>query len=298
MDSAMCGSGWPYSTATCTVTMSLPASSTHSSTPLALCLAMSAARPVPVTPETPSTASVARTTIVSSTPGARSTPSRRSSVHWVFSLAFAMTVPATEDVPLDEVSIDLAALEVLVLDDLLVERDRGRDAHDDELVEGPPSPVDGLIARLAPDDQLRDERVVRGRHVVPGIQVAVDAHAEPAGRIEDLDLAGMRTEVGRRVLGVDPELDRVTADLEARLVRVPHRPTCGDPDLLLDDVDSRDGLGDRVLDLHPRVHLHEVEPVVRVEQELDGAGVDVAHGADRLERRLPHLGAQLRRERR
>ncbi len=43
-----------------------------------------------------------------------------------------------------------------------------------------------------------------------------------------------------------------------------------------------DGLGDRVLDLQPGVHLEEVRlagaPVgVRVEQELDGAGVHVAH---------------------
>ena len=52
----------------------------------------------------------------------------------------------------------------------------------------------------------------------------------------------------------------------------------GDPDLLLDQVDAGDHLGDRVLDLDPRVDLDEVEVVVGVDQELAGAGVDVAGG--------------------
>ena len=48
-----------------------------------------------------------------------------------------------------------------------------------------------------------------------------------------------------------------------------------DADLLLDDVDAGDELGDRVLDLHPRVHLDEVELVVLVE-ELEGPRPAVA----------------------
>lgn len=43
-----------------------------------------------------------------------------------------------------------------------------------------------------------------------------------------------------------------------------------------------------MLDLDARVHLHEVEAAIRVEQELDGAGVDIAHAAHRLERGLTH----------
>ena len=49
-----------------------------------------------------------------------------------------------------------------------------------------------------------------------------------------------------------------------------------DPQLRLDQVDVGDLLGDRVLDLDPRVHLDEDVVAVRVEQELDGAGVAVA----------------------
>ena len=52
----------------------------------------------------------------------------------------------------------------------------------------------------------------------------------------------------------------------------------GDPDLLLDQVDAGDHLGDRMLDLDPGVDLDEVEVVVGVDQELAGARVDVAGG--------------------
>ena len=49
----------------------------------------------------------------------------------------------------------------------------------------------------------------------------------------------------------------------------------GDADLLLHDVDAGDELGHRVLDLHARVHLDEVELVVLV-QELERAGAAIA----------------------
>ena len=49
----------------------------------------------------------------------------------------------------------------------------------------------------------------------------------------------------------------------------------GDADLLLHDVDAGDHFGDRMLDLHARVHLDEVELAVLV-QELERAGAAVA----------------------
>ena len=73
-----------------------------------------------------------------------------------------------------------------------------------------------------------------------------------------------------RVLGVDAALDRVAA-LDDVALAERQLLAGGDADLLLDDVDAGDELGDRVLDLHPRVHLDEVELVVLVE-ELEGAG--------------------------
>ncbi len=57
----------------------------------------------------------------------------------------------------------------------------------------------------------------------------------------------------------------------------------GDQNLLFDQVDIGDHLGDGMLHLDTRVHLEEVQIAVLVHQELHGAGVGVAdlpHGLD------------------
>ena len=63
----------------------------------------------------------------------------------------------------------------------------------------------------------------------------------------------------------------------------------GDAQLPLDEVLPGDHLGHRMLDLQPRVHLHEVEAAVLVGDELDRAGADVADGARGRDRGLAHL---------
>ena len=63
----------------------------------------------------------------------------------------------------------------------------------------------------------------------------------------------------------------------------------------LHDVDVRDQLGDRVLDLHARVHLEEVEGLLLVDQELDRARAFVADGARGRDGGRAHPLAQVRR---
>ena len=75
------------------------------------------------------------------------------------------------------------------------------------------------------------------------------------------------------------------------------RQAGGDAQLLAHQIDARDHLGDTVLHLDARVHLHEVEVLARpVEQELDRARALVAHGLRRahggLTHRLTHGVAQ------
>ena len=70
----------------------------------------------------------------------------------------------------------------------------------------------------------------------------------------------------------------------------------GDADAGLDDVDAGDHLGDAVLDLHARVHLHEVEAAVAVEQELDGAGALVVRRHGGGHGGFAHLPPQLGRD--
>ena len=72
----------------------------------------------------------------------------------------------------------------------------------------------------------------------------------------------------------------------------------GDPYLLAHEIHAVAHLRDGVLDLDARVHLEEVELPARVEQELDGAGAAIVHGARRFDRGRPHARAQVRVDRR
>ena len=76
------------------------------------------------------------------------------------------------------------------------------------------------------------------------------------------------------MLGVDAAFDRVAAKLDVALLER-QLLARGDADLRLHDVDAGDHLGHRMLDLHPRVHLDEVE-LVLLEQELERAGAAIA----------------------
>ena len=119
----------------------------------------------------------------------------------------------------------------------------------------------------------------------------VDAHAGPARHAERVDHAGRRRERDR-ILGVDAALDRVAGEGHVPLLErqpLPRR----DPDLLLDDVDAGDELGDRVLDLDAGVHFEEVEVALVVEQELERAGVGVLHRARRVDDRAAQLAPHL-----
>ena len=97
-------------------------------------------------------------------------------------------------------------------------------------------------------------------------------------------------EVAAGVLAVDAELDRVAAHgwvVVAELLAV------GDAQLLADEVDAGDLLGHRVLDLQAGVDLEERDRAVGRDEELAGAGADVAGLAqDRLGRAV-ELGVLL-----
>src|SRR5688572_18770961 len=196
------------------------------------------------------------------------------------------------------VNVQAAGLERRVVEDLLVQRNVGLDALDDHFRQRVLHARDRGVAILAVRDQLADERVVERRHGVAAVQVAVDADARTARRVEQL-YRSRRGNEALRVLGVDAALDRVPADDDV-VLRPLQALAAGYAQLRLYDVDSGDLLGHRVLDLDARVHLDEVELVVLV-QELQRAGAaitDFAAGRDTaVADRLALLGRDARRRR-
>ena len=99
-------------------------------------------------------------------------------------------------------------------------------------------------------------------------------------------------ESARRVLGVDAALDRVPAQLDV-LLRERERLAERDEHLLAHEVEPGDHLGDRVLHLDARVHLHEEVLAVLGEQTLDRSGGDVAGGARGVDADAADACAQL-----
>ncbi len=83
--------------------------------------------------------------------------------------------------------------------------------------------------------------------------------------------------ISRGVLGVDPGLDGVALRTHVVLGQ-PEAAPLRDPELKGHEVEPGDGLGDRVLDLQPGVHLEEEELLRRPrtgDEQLDRASADV-----------------------
>ena len=101
---------------------------------------------------------------------------------------------------------------------------------------------------------------------------------------------GRRQEPALGVFGVQPHLDGMAGGGHGFLSER-QRLARPDPQLPLDQIEPGDHLGDWMLDLKARVHLHEIEGAIPIQEELDGAGIGVT---DRL-REAYRRSAQARR---
>ena len=101
----------------------------------------------------------------------------------------------------------------------------------------------------------------------------------------------------RGILGIKPRLHRVA--VKPQLILLERQGLAvGDTELPFHQIEPGDRLGDRMLDLQARVHLHEPEGVRfqaarAVGDELDRAGALVADRLGGGDRGLPHAGAQI-----
>ncbi|VXA92726.1 conserved hypothetical protein [Pseudomonas sp. 8O] len=194
-------------------------------------------------------------------------------------------------VAFDEAGVELAATEFRITQNFLVIGRGGAHALHAHVVQRAQATVHCLFPGQRPDDQLQAHRVVIGRNGVAGVDRRVGAHAGAAGRVVTGDLAERGQEVVLRVLGIDAELQGIsTVDDVFLLDR--QWLAAGDADLLADDIDAGDFLGDGVLHLHPGVHLHEVH-LAFGEQELHGAGVLVPNGLRSAHSQVADIGTLL-----
>ena len=129
-----------------------------------------------------------------------------------------------------------------------------------------------------------EQGIVTRRDDSTGISRAgIEADAGAAAAAVVVDFAGIRHEVVLRILGRDAALDGYAAAGHIGLAlnadfRVGQSIAFGHANLRLDDIDIRNGLSDRMLDLYTRVDLNEVEMFfILVSEEFNCAGVDIMH---------------------
>ncbi len=134
-------------------------------------------------------------------------------------------------------------------------------------------------------------------------RAAVEPDTGAAGRAVVADHAGVGAEPVGGVLGGDPALQCGAGEGHLVLGEVQFRQghPGGDAQLRDDQVAVGDLLGHRVLHLDARVHLDEDVVAALVEEELDGARVDVADGLGELDGvgadPIPQLGVEVRSRR-
>ena len=144
----------------------------------------------------------------------------------------------------------------------------------------------GLAAARMHHD-LGDHRIVEGRDRVAGAHAGLDADlgavAHRRGKRQVMQRAGGGQEALRGVLGIEPRLEGVAVERDFALLA--RQLLAGrDPQLPFDEVDAGHHLGHRMLDLQPRVHLHEPEPVGA--QPLGGVGDEFDRAGARIVDRL------------
>ena len=180
----------------------------------------------------------------------------------------------------DEPRVECARLHRGLGDQAPQEGDVRVDAEHDGVGERTVEPFERLCPIGTERDDLGDHRVVVRRDLLALADARVDAHALALGCSPGDDRPRRREEPAVRRLGVDARLDGMPVEPHL-LLRERERLACGDAELLLDEVDARHELGDRMLDLQSGVHLDEEELVGRGigDEELDRARAEVADAA-------------------
>ena len=100
------------------------------------------------------------------------------------------------------------------------------DPGDGTFIQGPFHPRHGVVAVLAPNDQLADQGVVEGRDVIARVDVAIDAYTRSAGGQPSGDPSGSGTEVMAGILGIDPAFDGMAGELDLLLADADGFTTC------------------------------------------------------------------------
>src|SRR5207244_747464 len=104
---------------------------------------------------------------------------------------------STPEEAFEPVDIVVAAAEVGVVDEALMQGDRRFDPADHVFGQRPAQPHHAFLAGGSVDDKLGDEAVVERRHLVALVECTIDPDAEPARRMVLADPSRRRPKILR-----------------------------------------------------------------------------------------------------
>src|SRR5690606_3966782 len=102
----------------------------------------------------------------------------------------------------------------------LAERDRRLNSHNDHLGQRPAQANDRGLTGRPPGNQLAQQRIVRRRNDIAGVEVGIDPNPWPSRREIPLNRTNRWRELVVRILSIDPALDRVPVEAYLLLLQV------------------------------------------------------------------------------
>src|SRR5262249_24786099 len=147
-----------------------------------------------------------------------------------------------------------------------MQRNCSFDAFYHHRIQSPTHPGNRQLASTRRHDHLSKHRIVKGRHTISGIDIRINANTRATRKIKSRDRS-RRWRKGVRTLSVDTAFNGVP-DHDYIVLRKSERLSFGDPNLITHYVRQRHHLSDRMLNLNTRIHFHEIETIVFVEQEF------------------------------
>ena len=193
--------------------------------------------------------------------------------------------------------LELAALsrcEGGVIQHDAVERDDGGHTLNGQLSQGTAGTLQSLLTICAGNNELSQHGVEVTADNVASHEARIPANTGAGGDGHLLDSAGGGHEGTARILTINTELEGVTAQNRVLLLNL---LAAGNTELLTNQVQTGNLLGDGVLHLQSSVDLKEGDSAVGADEELTGAGTLVAsltqNCAGRLVQALVLLSAQV-----
>jgi len=164
---------------------------------------------------------------------------------------------------------------------------------DSVLLESTAQASDGFFAAVAPGDQLAQQRIVIHWNGPAFVDAFIEANAGATGRMARKNFSGRREKIIVWIFGVEPHFHGVAARRDG-LPGKRQTMAGGDGDLQLHQIEPRDLLRDGMLDLKTRVDFQKIKIEMGIDEEFDGARVDVSAGAREADGSIAHLFPQFR----